>query len=152
MDTRKGVRFPLTSLDHSNSQIGTNTMAKTIKQQAEELLTQYGWTYDASRRSPAWIDPKNRSDQAIYLGSHGSIRHGKSRTDSHSFERPGTPTIERLKYFLRGVSESKPIPAREVIKVENPITELRRKCHAIVQTMTVEQLNAMIEYDLRHCS
>ena len=119
-------------------------MAKTIKEQAEALLTQHGWTYDRSRRSPAWTDSKKRTDNAIYLGTHGSIRYGLNKTDSRAFSYKSGEALNVLAAWLRKVTN---MPEQlPIAKEENPLTVLRRQGHAVVQVMTLDQLTDFVQH------
>lgn len=86
-----------------------------------------------------YFDPKGRTNNGIYLGERGSIRYGYNKSESRPIG--GNGSLENLERYLMKIRDTPiPEPLLEQIKRENPITIARRNVHAIVQQLTLEQL------------
>jgi len=97
-------------------------MAKTIEHRSIDMLNRYGWKYDNTRRSPAWIDPQGRTQHAIYLGSRGSIRYGYNKTES----RPINGGLDGLAKFLASV-DTRPLPDNSELLAKKKANDDRKE-------------------------
>ena len=78
----------------------------TIKQNAEALLTQSGWTPSNRNGVDCWIDPSSKTTDAIYLGPSGSIRKGANKSNS----RPMFNGLSSLKRYLEFLEKQVELP------------------------------------------
>lgn len=78
----------------------------TIKQNAEALLTQYGWTLTKRNGVNCWIDSQDKTSDAIYLGTSGSIRKGANKSNS----RPMFNGLSSLKRYLEFLQKQAELP------------------------------------------
>lgn len=72
----------------------------TIKQNAETLLTRYDWLQTNRNGVECWIDPQDRTTDAIYLGPSGSIRKGANKSNSRPMPH-GLTSLERFLEFIQ---------------------------------------------------
>ena len=103
-------------------------MTTTIKAQATTLLLQYGWLQTTRNGVECFVDPLDRTKDAIYLGQRGSIRKGPNKSESKPLLN-GLPSLERyLKYISGKITDAK---AEEYQKV--------------LEAMPIEQRNALMQ-------